>query len=309
MGECFFKKILMPVDQREDSKRAINFASALLSKVESIELSLLYVISGGYLSEHMKNIDFRTELVKKSEVIKKIREKHIEENIMPFLTAYEKNLRLANLKGTVSKIIEEGDVGNKIIEVATKQGFQTLIMARRSISELKGYIVGSVSNKVVHGLSNVNIYIVGKKVSETPVSRIIIPVDGSIYSMKAVEHVGCLANLIKGIQQITILRVINLSLYLERAREGIDPEAEAEEILSKSKKVLIDKGVPQELIETKSTVGFPREEIVKEIQEIGYDLVVIGRKGRSALKDIVLGSVSSSILGSCFDQTVAVINL
>ncbi len=308
MITCPFEKVLMPVDRSENSQRAIKFAGALLSEADYSKITLLYVMTGGYLSERMKNIDFRAELIKETQIFKKIREKHIEENIIPFLTEYENNLRKSGFKGSLSKLVEEGEAGNKIIEVATSEKFQTLIMARRGMSEWKGYILGSVSNKIIHGLLNQNIYIVGQKIVDNPVFNILLPVDGSEYSMKAVQHVACVAKQLKKIQKITVLRVINVSLYLERVRQGIDPETEAEETLSKAKKILTDEGVETGLIETKSIVGFPKDEIIKEIQEWGYNLIIMGRKGRSAIKDIVLGGVSSSVLNNCFEQTIAIIN-
>lgn len=308
MINCPFEKVLMPVDRSENSLRAIKFAGALLKGIEGTGITILYVMAGGYLSEHMKNIDFRAELIKGSEVFKKIKAKHIEENIMPFLKDYEKTLKDLGVKGEIARRIEEGDPGNKIIEIASREGFQTVIMARRGMSEWKGYLLGSVSNKVIHSLLNENIYIVGQKISDNPVRHILLPVDGSEYSMRAVGHAACVAKLTGAVQKITILRVINVSLYLERVRQGIDPEATAEEILSKAKKILTDEGVDSQIIETRSTVGFPKDEIIKEINEGGYDFVIIGRKGRSAIKDVVLGGVSSSVLNRCFEQTVAIIN-
>lgn len=310
MINCPFERVLMPVDRSKNSERAVKFASALLSGIDVSNITLLYVITGGYLSEHLKNIDFRAELIKDSEVFKRIKTKHIEENIMPFLSDYEKALKDAGVKGTIVKRIEEGEPGNKIIEISSKENFQTVILARRGMSELKGFLLGSVSTKVVHGLINQNIYLVGEKFSdETPVSDVLVPVDGSEYSMKAVEHAVCIAKHVQGIKKITVLRIINVSLYLERIRQGIDPEEEASEILNKAKKRFFEEGVPKQLIEAKSCVGFPKDEIVKEIYEGSYNLVIIGRKGRSALKDIVLGGVSSTVINKCFEPTIAIINL
>ncbi len=309
MSKYPFEKILIPTDRSEHSKRAIKFASSLLHGFESSEITILYVMEGGYLSEHMKNIDFRAELIKQSETFKRIRAKHIEESIMPFLLEYENTLKERGFKGSIARVIEEGEPGNKIIEKALREGFQTVIMARRGMSEWKGYILGSVSNKVIHGLYNSNLYIVGQKVPEPFSLNTLLPVDGSEYSIKAIKHAACIASKISAIKKLTILRVINVSLYLERVRQGIDPESEAEEILKEAKKILIEKGVSENLIETKSKLGFPKDEIVKEIENGGYNFVVMGRKGRSALKNIVLGGVSSSVLNQCLDPTIAIINL
>ncbi len=308
MTKCAFEKVLLPVDRSENSLRAIKFVGSLLSGLDRTAITLLYVMSGGYLGEHMKNIDFRAELIKETEVFKKIKSKHIEENIMPFLKEYEKILRDRGVKGEIARKIEEGDPGNKIIEIATKESFKTTMLARRGMPQLKGLVLGSVSNKVIHGLLNQNIYLVGQKISEqSPISKILLPVDDSEYSMKALEHAVCLAITVKGIKKITILRVINVSLYLERVRQGIDPEAEAEEILSRAKRRFTEEGL-ENIIEAKTKVGFPKDEIIKEVEEGGYDLIIMGRRGRSTLKDIVLGGVSSAVINSCLVSSIAIIN-
>jgi nucleotide-binding universal stress UspA family protein len=310
MVKCPFDKVLLPVDGSQNSLRAVKFAGVLLKDIKTSKVTLLYVIAGGYLSEHMKNIDLRTEPLKETEIFKRIKEKHIKEDIMPFLLDYEKILKNSGFAGLIEKRIEEGDPGNKIIEIVEKENFQTVILGRRGMSELKGFFLGSVSNKVLHGLINHNIYLVGEKISEAnPASKILVPVDGSEYSMKAVEHAVYIAKVVKGVDKITLLRVINLSLYLERVKEGIDPEEEAKEILNKAKKKSLEEGVSQDLIETKTSIGFPKEEIVKEIKEGDYNLVIMGRKGRSALKDLVLGGVSSAVINKCFEPTIAIINL
>jgi len=177
-------------------------------------------------------------------------------------------------------------------------------MVRRGLSELKGFLLGSVTNKVVHAVKRQTVYIVGHKILKDkacPIPKILIPVDGSIYSMKGVEHIACLSpNLKTSINKITLLRVINLALYVGRFREGIDPFDEAREILEKAKAVLIEADVPEGLIATQVRVGRPSEEIIKEAEEEAYNLIVMGRKERTALKDLVLGGVSSTVLHRFF---------
>lgn len=312
MIKCPFEKVLLPVDRSEHAKRAVTFAGKVLSKIKDFisEITILHVIAGGYLSEHMKNVDFRAEAVKESELFKKIRMKHYEENIKPFLDSYEQILRDEGVKANLKKTVLEGDPGNKIIEYASKENFSTVILSRRGMSPLKSFFVGSVSTKVIHGLINQNIYLVGHKIEEPcPISKILVPVDGSEYSMKAVEHAVCLAKQVEGIEKITVLRVINVSVYLERIGQGIDPEQEAEDILKRAKKRFIEEGISEDRIIAKTRVGFPAEEIVKEVEEGQFNLIIMGRKGRSQIKDLVLGGVSSSVINKCFDQTVAIINL
>ncbi|MDI6865545.1 universal stress protein [Thermodesulfovibrio yellowstonii] len=314
MKKCFFEKILLPVDRSEHSRRAVNFAGLLLSKMENIlpEVTLFHVITGQHLSEILKSIHLKEKDIKDYEFFKKSKEKYIKEFIEPFLNEYAEILKEAGFKGEIKQEIEEGDAGNKIIEITKEQKFSAIMMSRRGMSEIKSLILGGVSNKVICSLKNQNIYIVGQKIYEEnhcPVPYILIPVDGSEYSMKAVEHSACLAKFVKGIKTITILRVVNISLYLERIRQGIDPEEEAKDILIKAQNVFLKEGISPELIKTKILVGLPAEEIVRDIQEHNYNLVIMGRKGRSALKSLIFGGVSSAVINRCLEPTVAIINM
>jgi len=67
--------------------------------------------------------------------------------------------------------------------------------------------------------------------------------------------------------------------------------------------------VAEDIIKTKINVGFPAEEVVKEIHDGNYNLVVMGRRGRSVLKDLIIGGVSSAVINRCFEPTIAIINL
>ncbi|HZV46514.1 MAG TPA: universal stress protein, partial [Thermodesulfovibrionales bacterium] len=62
------------------------------------------------------------------------------------------------------------------------------------------------------------------------------------------------------------------------------------------------------LIETKVAIGKPAEEILKEADQGEVNLIVMGRKGRTALKDIMIGGVSSTVLQRCRNQTVAIVS-
>jgi len=307
-----FKKILLPIDKSENSKRAINFVGNLISSFISnqIELNFLHIIRMDDLMEKFKNADFRLVMIRDRDFAEKLINKYINDNIIPFMNNYEKILRNKGFTGEVKKIVEQGDPGNKILEVAHRDNFQTIMIARRGISKFKKIILGSISNKLVYGLLNQNLYLVGQKISEeTPISDILVPVDGSEYSMKAVEHAVCLAKLVKGIKKIVLLRVINISLYLERVKHGIDPEIEAEEILLNAKMRFLNTGISEDILQTKINVGIPAEEILKEACEGNYKLIIMGRKGRSELKDIILGGVSSAVINKCLEPTVAIINL
>lgn len=312
--QCPVPKILLPVDGSEHSRRAVQFSGYLGTSLgKSITgFALLRVIAGRYLSRHMAYVDFRAEILSQSEGFQKIKEQHIEKNIKPLLDEDEKILRDLGIEVPIEKLISEGDPASEIVHRAEEGNFSTIVMARRGLSELKGFFLGSVTNKVVHAASKQSVYIVGQRIlrdKTCPIPKVLIPVDGSPYSMKGAEHAACMASLMKtSMKKITILRVINLSRYMERLREGIDPEEEAREILDRVRMLFLEAGIPEGIIVTKVRVGRPSDEILKESEEEDYNLIVMGRKGRTALRDLVLGGVSSAVLERTQNPTVAIIS-
>lgn len=312
--QCPIPKILLPVDGSEDSKRAVQFIGCLgtsLGKGLS-GVTALRVLTGGYISRHMANIDFRAaDIVKDSAVFKRVREEHVEQNIRPLLIKTEKALRDAGVIAPIEQLVTDGDAANEILRVANEGNFSTIVMARRGLAETKGFL-GSVTAKVMHAASQQTVYIVGQQVykdQSCPIPSILVPVDGSSYSMKGVAHAACLAgNLGGSLRGITILRVINMALYMERLKKGVDPEGEAQKILQEAKGAFLGTGVKESLITTKAIMGNPSDEILKEAEAGDYSLIVMGRKGRTALKELLLGGVSSTVLQRCPKPTIVLVS-
>jgi nucleotide-binding universal stress UspA family protein len=264
------------------------------------------------MSNYMPYVDFRAEILKLSDTFTKFKERYTEEHIRPSLDEGEKILRDLGIEVGIEKLIAEGDPAREIVRIADEKKFSTIIIARRGLSEIVEFLIGSVTNKVVHVATRQTVYVVGQRIlgdKACPIPNVLVPVDGSSYSMRGAEHAACLAAALKAsMRKITLLRVINLALYVERIKEGIDPEEEASKILKEAKKVFLKAEVPEALIMTRVRVGGPAEEILKEAGEGDYNLVVMGRKGRTALKDLILGGVSSTVLHRCQNQTIAIVS-
>jgi nucleotide-binding universal stress UspA family protein len=288
--QCPIPKILLPVDGSEHSMRAVQFAGCLGASLgKSLSgLTLLHVKSG-------------------------IKDQHAEEKVRLFLDEGERTLRDLGTEVEIEKLAVSGDPAQEIIRTANEGKFSTIIMARRGLSVIKGLFMGSVTNKVIHSASRQTVYIVGHKILQDKaclIPKILIPVDGSVYSVRGVEDASCLAASLKShVSKITLLRVINLPLYLKRVKEGIDPEEESQQILDEAKAVFLQTGIPEQLMATRVKVGKnPAEEIMKEAEEGQYNLIIMGRKGRSALEELILGGVSSTVLQHCQNPTIAIVS-
>src|SRR4030067_964714 len=116
--QCPIQKILLPVDGSKHSKRAVQFAGYLGASMGSSlsDITLLHILTGGYLSRHMENVDFRTKVLTESEVFKRIKETHINQDIKPFLDEGEKLLRDSGIEATIERLIGEGGEEREIIK-------------------------------------------------------------------------------------------------------------------------------------------------------------------------------------------------
>jgi len=312
--ECPISTILLPIDGSEHSKRAVQFAGYIGASLRRCltEVTLIRVITGRYMKSHMPYFDFRAEILRQSDAFSKFKQRHIETNIRPSLDEGENILVNMGIEARIEKLVVEGDPAHEIVRVADERTFSTIIIARRGLSEILSILLGSVTNKVVHSATRQTVYVVGQRILEDahcPVPKNLIPVDGSSYSMKGVEHAALLSQELKtSIDKITLLRVVNLAFYEKRLTEGIDPEAETKKIFEESKAIFFSKGFSEAIIAAKVRVGDPSEEIIKEAGEEDYNLIIMGRKGRTALKDIFLGGVSSTVLQRCQDPTIAIVS-
>ena len=124
--------------------------------------------------------------------------------------------------------------------------------------------------------------------------RILVAYDGSPQSEKAVELAFSLAECIDS--SVLIFAVarppepatsVELGAVLDDAREHYE----------EGFKKILEKARPHNLdVKTDIAVGHPGEQIIHRAEVDGIDLIILGRRGRSMLSRMVLGSVSERVL-------------
>jgi nucleotide-binding universal stress UspA family protein len=128
-------------------------------------------------------------------------------------------------------------------------------------------------------------------------SKILVPVDGSEYSLRALDTAIYLAKKIDA--NLTGMHVIeNLpTVYVESQKVLNDLlakyRAESENILDKCKQIAEKSGVK---IETVIAEGDAASNIVVYARNGGFDSIIMGSRGVGSFKEMVLGSVSNKVL-------------
>jgi nucleotide-binding universal stress UspA family protein len=311
MKSKILSSFLLPIDGPETFARTAwlmgMIDAGLGSRIEKV--SLLHVMAGKYLSTHMANIDVRTEFVLESELFKRLKKQHIQQQIEPKMKEAEELLRKAGVKAPVDIRIEDGDPVQRIVEVAGS-GYSTIIMERRGLSPLKEVLVGSVTAGLLHRDIHASVYLVGKIEGRTecPAGRCIIAVDGSIHANAAVAEAAVLLGGCSAVvKEVTLVHVLDAARFGEEVKQGKVPAASSDMFLSDAKKLLLDNGVPENIISEVARFGDPAGVIEEEIRKRPSCMVFMGRRGRNALSEIFMGSVSRKIVHHCPDHFVALI--
>jgi len=124
--------------------------------------------------------------------------------------------------------------------------------------------------------------------------KILVPVDGSAYSLKAVETACDLA---KAKAPATVV-LTAVAVQIPELEEGVyiaeKMKAQAEIALAKAKEVARSNGIDAEVF--LGTGASPADEIVQAAKDQQADLIVIGSRGLAGKTRSFLGSTASQVV-------------
>jgi nucleotide-binding universal stress UspA family protein len=124
--------------------------------------------------------------------------------------------------------------------------------------------------------------------------KILVPLDGSEHSLKALKIAVQIAKKFNG--KITLIHVYSiggLASYPTPVHEFIEAIRKVSaDILGDGEKKVKAEGVQ---VKTLLKEGHAVEEIIKTCREGRFDLVVMGARGLSKIKEMLLGSVSDGV--------------
>lgn len=131
-----FKEILVPVDGSDFSWRAVKVAASMAEKYDS-RITVLYVVS----------LPFSTPALSPEVggIIPQSIFDELEKEGQSVLTRAEGELSNASV---ITKL-RSGHPAMEIIDEA-KNGYDLIVIGSRGLGELKGFVMGSVSDRVTH---------------------------------------------------------------------------------------------------------------------------------------------------------------
>lgn len=133
--------------------------------------------------------------------------------------------------------------------------------------------------------------------------KLLLAVDGSAYTIKAVEYVVSHLDLFRNKPELHVLHVkLPIPASEAHAATMLGPgvvdnyyRTEAQEALAPAEAFLKKNGIP---FKGGYRVGDIAQQIEIYAKENGIDLIVMGTHGHGALKNLVMGSVATKVLAT-----------
>ncbi len=193
---------------------------------------------------------------------------------------------------TIRTRLEEGEPFEKIIDVAEDEGSDLIVMGRRGITRLEKALMGSVTAKVIGHFSG-RVLIVPRD-TVLGWEHILVASDGSKYGDTAVDEAIDYAKSYGG--SLTIVSAVDVTEEFQAlAPDTVDKMVEkAKKNLENDRKKAEQMGVSAE---TYVREGDSYKVIVDLATETKADTIVLGSHGRTGLKRIFMGSVTSRVIG------------
>ncbi len=126
------------------------------------------------------------------------------------------------------------------------------------------------------------------------IKKILVPLDGSKNSLRGLDEAIYLARQC----QATITGLYIIPIYPRNLADAIMPfqihlNKEAKKFMDSAKKRSAQKGID---FKSKVIFGSPTVEIEELSKKGKFDIIVIGTRGQSGLKEVFLGSVANAIV-------------
>jgi len=296
------KKILLAVDHTRPSKNAMAYAVELASRTSDLHFVLFHVqpiISSFLQQEARRSAKAKRQLTSLLE--------RNEQAAGRLLESYRQDMIGKGIPTErITSITRKRDLGfaKDIMELGLNGQYDAIVVGRRGLSLLAESCAGSVTSDILEQSQVIPVWLVDGKV---PAGEILVAVDGSEASLRAVDHVGFMLSNSPDIK----LTLLNVTGNAQKYHDGSLPEeanAELEEILARGEKIRIEQffahagekltnaGLAGEQIRLESIKGRRRvgKAILDFARQGAFGTIVVGRRGIDT--SFFMGSVSRHLI-------------
>jgi nucleotide-binding universal stress UspA family protein len=284
-----YEKIVVPLDGSELAEFALHYATGL-AIASRARMTLLHACPPDQ---------------PEAERVHRLYLQHVEDVL-------RSRLEDADEGPTVDSTVLFGHPAEEILSYAERNNVSLIAMTTHGRSGIRRWALGSVAARVARH-SPVPVWLVRTDVPEEdirrewPEKRILVLLDGSERAEQVLPYVadhaktgGAEVVLLRVLEPLTTLAVYAPSVFTnweQLAGQMIaDQEKECSRYFAGLESRFTDEGI---LVRSQTLMGNVWDEIVRYIEEDGFDLVALTSHGRSGIVRWAVGSVAETLLRKC----------
>ena len=271
-----FKNALVPLDGSDESRRILPYVTQIAQRLGA-KLLLLNVLDPN--ESGIPQTDFSKYAVDADGRARQYLRHHIA--------------RLAEQGVTARAWISTGEPSEQIVGVAAHQGCDLIAMTTHGRTALGRGILGPTTDRVVHSspLPVLTISPVAEGQGREPISRVLVPLDGSELAERALPHAELLSRGMSA--KVLLVRVVNAMQiqWLDQLPSAAAEVQEAAEYLDRVAGTLRRAGLE---VDAATPVGHVAGSIMDIASENPGTMVVMASHGRSGVLRWAIGSVAES---------------
>jgi nucleotide-binding universal stress UspA family protein len=314
------KKILFGIDDSEFALQAVTAVGGMLKNSRDHKVTLFFGAPDPNLPFLSKALGLSAEAIEEFEKVCTLEEQKVLDRCKEALTNSGFN------SDRVEMICEAkcSDPAYHLLQLATEQGFETLALGLRGSARAERKLMGSVAYKLAHTAKDQALWIIDPRISSRDV---LVALVGAPIGIRVVEHVVTYFSHLKD-NRFTFFHVTPPlpPQYWDDARildtkEGQEREEQISQwmkgytdrvkaIAVEGREKLIKAGVPEKNVSFKiqRREGGIARDILEELENNDYGILVIGRKGSKEIDQFGLGSKAHKLLHNAHALAICVVN-
>ncbi|MSQ27252.1 MAG: universal stress protein [Dehalococcoidia bacterium] len=213
----------------------------------------------------------------------------------------EKATQLRSRGLEVREAVLSGPVADTLLQYAAHQGIELIALATHGRAGLERWMVGSVTDHLIHGSSIPVLTLRPPRDGKTVVSlaRVLVGLDGSDLAEAALPYAAELARRLK--LTVTLVQVVPSEVELFAGSNYVaypidivsELKAAAGEYLDEKAAQVSGAGL---ICDTVVGVGGPVSHLIEAANHVPGTLIVVSSHGRSGLGRTILGSVADRVI-------------
>jgi nucleotide-binding universal stress UspA family protein len=314
------EKMLFGIHDLESARHALIAAGALLTKRKTLGITLFHGAPDTDLSAFAKLLRLTPEVTEEYSKLCDIEQQRVLEQAKDLLV--ESGIDSARLE-----TLCEGkchDAAAAMLKLANLEGLDPIVLARRREPLLERMLMGPVTYRMIQMADWRSIWLIDPPV---PSHDVLVALVGAPISRRVIEHtVHHFGHL--GDSKFTLFHVIppmppiywdDTRIFdgLERKERDLDKAKwmqeyadRVKEFAEEGKKSLTRKGVGEEKVvfKVKAARQGMAGDILSELEQGNYGILVIGRKGSKESSPFQLGSIANKLLHNAQRCMICLVN-